>query len=165
MNKIKILFVVLGLCLLYSCTSSPIPSIEIGQKQDAALDYLVNNIILHNEWDNLEDKIEKARTDDHITLKNCEYNGVVFHKIRVYFTTGIVRKIEIEIPKEKHEIIMNAMKDKYGNPTIEKIKGYFSYEDMVIFSSDKEECIVREIGDNYEFIIANNFDQYKLKNN
>ena len=61
------------------------------------------------------------------------------------------------------EIIMNAMKDRYGNPTIEKIKWYFSYEDMVIFSSDKEECVVREIGDNYEFIIANNFDQYKQK--
>ena len=122
MNKIKILFVLLGMCLLYSCASSPIPSIEIGQKQDAALDYLANNIVLHNEWYNLEDEIEKARTDDHITLKNCEYNGVIFHKIRVYFTTGIVRKIEIEIPKEKHEIIMNAMKDRYGNPTIEKIK-------------------------------------------
>lgn len=159
-----ILLAAMVMTLFVACSGvSNLTIFNIGDSREKVINTIVSDFKIRGKKPN-KDWVLNKENGNHITMYDCEYRGQQYGKVRVYYSEEKVRRLELEIDKDKIQDILGNLESSFGTPhrtSLPYILG--TTIDANVFMGEVEAIVLMERDDYYEIMVVSG-DQRDLIN-
>lgn len=154
MKRILVYSLFISLLLTACGNENKVTIFEIGDSREAVINTLVNDFTICGEHWSKDEILDQENFDIQdgrkwITLYECVYKRQEYCKLRVYFRSEKVCRIELEIEQDKMKNLHKILKSKYGDSQRANLPNGFpglppSWEICTVYLGDIDGIIVKE---------------------